>query len=101
MWTGRPVIEEVAARFEITFQIALMATLIGCFIAIPLGTMAALYRGTWVDTAIRMFAVAGLAVPSFWLGMLIILAHALEHRHPAAADLHADLQGSRPPISGS
>ena len=37
MWTGRPVIEEVAARFEITFQIALMATLIGCFIAIPLG----------------------------------------------------------------
>jgi peptide/nickel transport system permease protein len=74
MWTGRPVIEEVAARFEITFQIALMATLIGCFIAIPLGTMAALYRGTWVDTAVRIFAVAGLAVPSFWLGMLIILA---------------------------
>ena len=73
MWTGRPVIEEVAARFQITFQIALMATLIGCFIAIPLGTMAALYRGTWIDTAIRMFAVAGLAVPSFWLGMLIIL----------------------------
>lgn len=74
MWTGRPVIEEVAARFEITFQIALMATLIGCFIAIPLGTIAALYRGTWIDTAVRIFAVAGLAVPSFWLGMLIILA---------------------------
>ena len=74
MWTGRPVIEEVAARFEITFQVALMATLIGCLIAIPLGTLAALYRGTWIDTAIRMFAVAGLAVPSFWLGMLIVLA---------------------------
>ena len=73
MWTGRPVIEEVAARFEITFQIALMATLIGCLIAIPLGTFAALHRGTWIDTAIRLFAVAGLAVPSFWLGMLIIL----------------------------
>ena len=73
MWTGRPVIEEVAARFQITFQIALMATLIGCLIAIPLGTLAALHRGTWVDTAIRLFAVAGLAVPSFWLGMLIIL----------------------------
>ena len=73
MWTGRPVIEEVAARFEITFQIAIMATLIGCIIAIPLGTIAALYRDTWIDTLVRLFAVAGLAVPSFWLGMLIIM----------------------------
>lgn len=73
MWTGRPVIEEVAARFEITFQIAIMATLIGCIIAIPLGTVAALYRDTWIDTLVRLFAVAGLAVPSFWLGMLIIM----------------------------
>ncbi|MCX7310427.1 MAG: ABC transporter permease [Alphaproteobacteria bacterium] len=73
MWTGRPVIEEVAARFEITFQVAIMATLIGCILAIPLGTVAALYRGTWIDTLVRLFAVAGLAVPSFWLGMLIIM----------------------------
>ena len=73
MWTGRPVIEEIAARFEITFQIAVMATLIGCLIAIPLGTLAALFRGTWIDAAVRLFAVAGLAIPSFWLGMLIIL----------------------------
>ncbi|ARP99633.1 ABC transporter permease [Pseudorhodoplanes sinuspersici] len=74
MWTGRPVIEEVAARFEITFQIAIMATLIGCIIAVPLGTLGALYRGAWIDTLVRIFAVAGLAVPSFWLGMLIIMA---------------------------
>ncbi len=73
MWTGRPVIEEIAARFELTFQIALMATIIGTVIAIPLGTMAALFRGSWIDTAVRIFAVAGLAVPSFWLGMLIIM----------------------------
>jgi peptide/nickel transport system permease protein len=73
MWTGRPVIEEIAARFELTFQIALMATIIGTVIAIPLGTLAALFRGSWIDTAVRMFAVAGLAVPSFWLGMLIIM----------------------------
>jgi peptide/nickel transport system permease protein len=73
MWTGRPVIEEITARFELTFQIALMATIIGTVIAIPLGTLAALFRGSWIDTAVRMFAVAGLAVPSFWLGMLIIM----------------------------
>jgi peptide/nickel transport system permease protein len=73
MWSGRPVIEEVAARFEITFQIALMATIIGCLIAIPLGTLAALFRGTWIDSTVRLFAVAGLAVPSFWLGMLLIM----------------------------
>jgi peptide/nickel transport system permease protein len=42
-------------------------------IAIPLGTAAALFKDRWIDHAIRVFAITGLAVPSFWLGMLIIL----------------------------
>ncbi len=51
-----------------------MATILAIAIAIPLGTIAALYQNTWIDHIIRVFAIAGLAVPSFWLGMLIILA---------------------------
>ena len=39
----------------------------------PLGTLAAVYRDTWVDNVIRIVAVSGLAIPGFWLGMLIIL----------------------------
>ncbi len=73
MWTDRPVVEEIAIRFELSLQVAIMATVIGVIIAVPLGTLAALLRGTWVDYAVRIASIGGLAVPSFWLGMLIML----------------------------
>jgi len=73
MWTGRPVIEEISSRLELSMQVALMATVLAILIAIPLGTLSALFKNTWIDQVIRLFAIAGLAVPSFWLGMVIIL----------------------------
>jgi peptide/nickel transport system permease protein len=50
-----------------------MAAIISVLIAIPLGTISALFRDTWIDYVVRVFTIAGLAVPSFWLGMLTIL----------------------------
>jgi len=73
MWTGRPVIQEIGSRLGLSMQVAIMATVLAVSISIPLGTIAALYNNTWIDHVIRTFAIAGLAVPSFWLGMLIIL----------------------------
>jgi peptide/nickel transport system permease protein len=73
MWTGRPVIDEISSRLELSLQVAIMATILATLIALPLGTIAALYKDTWIDQVIRVFAIAGLAVPSFWLGMLMIL----------------------------
>jgi peptide/nickel transport system permease protein len=73
MWTGRPVIDEIASRLQLSLQVAIMATILAVVIALPLGTISALYKDTWIDHLIRVFAIAGLAVPSFWLGMLIIL----------------------------
>ena len=73
MWTGRPVIDEIGSRLGLSLQVAIMATLLAVAISIPLGTLAALYKDTWIDHTIRVFAIAGLAVPSFWVGMLIIL----------------------------
>ena len=73
MWTGRPVWDEISSRFQLSFQVAIMATILATIIAIPLGTLAALFKDTWIDRLIQVFAIAGLAVPSFWLGMLIIL----------------------------
>lgn len=73
MWTGRPVVEEISSRLELSMQVALMATFLAIIIAIPLGTLSALFKDTWIDQVIRVFAIAGLAVPSFWLGMIIIL----------------------------
>ena len=74
LWTGDSVAREIAVRIPVSFQIALMATFIAILIAIPLGTISALYRDTWIDHSVRVLAVSGLAIPSFWLGMLIILA---------------------------
>ena len=74
MWTERPVMEEIALRFELSFQVAIMATIIAILIAVPLGTLAALYRDTWVDYLVRIVTIGGLSIPSFWFGMLIMLA---------------------------
>ena len=73
MWTGRPVVQEIGVRLGLTLQVSFMAAIIAVVIAVPLGTISALYRDTWIDYAVRIFAIAGLAVPSFWLGMLIIM----------------------------
>ena len=74
MWTGRPVAEEIGIRLGLTLQVAVMAAVISVLIAVPLGTLSALFRDTWIDYTIRIITIAGLAVPSFWLGMLIIIA---------------------------
>lgn len=73
MWTGRPVGDEIALRFQVSLQIALMATFFAVILSIPMGVASAVYRNTWVDYVVRSFSIAGIAMPSFWLGILIIL----------------------------
>ena len=73
MWTGAPIIEEIKLRAALSFQLAVMATLIAVVLAIPMGVVAALKQDTWVDYAVRIFSIAGLATPSFWLGIVFIL----------------------------
>ena len=73
MWTGRPIIEEVTLRFQLSLQVAIMATIAATILAIPLGTISAVKQDTWVDYVVRGFSIAGLAMPSFWLGILMIL----------------------------
>jgi len=72
MWTGRPIVEEISLRFELSLMIAVLATLTATVIAIPLGTIAAIKQDTWIDYVVRSFSIAGIAIPSFWFGILII-----------------------------
>jgi peptide/nickel transport system permease protein len=74
MWSGKPVSYEIAARFPISLEIAILATVVAVVIAIPFGTVSALKQNSLVDLVVRVIAIAGLATPSFWLGILIILA---------------------------
>jgi peptide/nickel transport system permease protein len=73
MWTGAPIIEEIRLRFALSLQLAIMSTIIAVVMAIPLGVIAALRQDSWVDYVVRIFSIAGLATPSFWLGILFIL----------------------------
>jgi peptide/nickel transport system permease protein len=73
MWTGRSVAYEIGIRLELSLQVAVMATILAVLLALPLGTLSAIFKDTWIDQSIRVFSIAGLAVPSFWLGMIIIL----------------------------
>ena len=68
-----PISEEIKLRFALSLQLALMASCIATLLAIPLGILAAVKQDTWVDYAVRVFSIAGLATPSFWLGILMIL----------------------------
>jgi len=74
LWTERPVLQEIGGRIGLTLELAILSTVLAVIIAFPLGTLAALFRGTWLDYVIRVITIGGLAVPSFWFGMLIILA---------------------------
>ena len=73
MWSGKPVTTEILARLPISLEIAVLATTVAIGIAIPLGTISALKQNTWIDVAVRVFAIGGIATPSFWLGIVSIL----------------------------
>lgn len=73
MWSGHPVVHEIAQRLPVSMQIAVMATVIAVALAIPLGTISALKENTWLDHFVRMFAIAGIATPSFWLGIMSLV----------------------------
>ena len=60
-----------------TLQLAVVALLLQLLIGVPLGVIAALKRGTWIDGAVRVFGVAGHAVPAFWLGLVLIVVFAV------------------------
>jgi peptide/nickel transport system permease protein len=74
MWTGAPIYEEIKLRFAVSLQVAIMATVVAVVLAIPLGIISAIKQDTWVDYAVRIFSIAGLATPSFWLGIVFILS---------------------------
>jgi len=76
----RPVTELIAAALPNTLELALLALLISLGVGIPLGVLAARFRGTWIDSLVRLLAVAGHAIPTFWLGLVFILVFAVRLR---------------------
>lgn len=74
---AKPITEVIASAFPVTLQLTFLGVLIAVVISLVFGVLAALYRDTWVDQIIRVFSVAAIATPSFWLGILLIQWFAL------------------------
>ena len=81
MWTGKPITTEIALRFELSVEVAILATITGVVIALPLGIISAVKQNTWMDYCVRSFSIAGIAMPSFWLGIIIILGLLITTQH--------------------
>jgi peptide/nickel transport system permease protein len=73
MWSGNPVWQEILARLPVSLEVAILATVIAILIAIPLGTISALRENTGLDHVVRVLAIAGIATPSFWLGIMSLI----------------------------
>lgn len=75
--TGQPVVTELRARFPATLALALTALVLGLLIAIPLAVASAAAQGTAVDHVARILALAGVSMPSYWLGYVLMLLFAV------------------------
>ncbi|MBF0678827.1 MAG: ABC transporter permease [Devosia sp.] len=67
-----PVIDEVMRAFPITLQLTFLGLIIAVVFSLLLGVIAAIYRDRWPDQVIRIFSIASLSTPSFWLAVLLI-----------------------------
>jgi peptide/nickel transport system permease protein len=76
----RPVLEMIQASLPNTLLLATTALALTVIIGVPLGVLAARYRGSFVDQAIRILGVAGHAVPIFWFGLMFILILSVQFR---------------------
>jgi peptide/nickel transport system permease protein len=73
LWTGTPVINEIKQRWPVTFELGILALLVTQIIALPIGIYSAIRQDSWGDYFARSFAIVCIAVPSFWLGTLVIV----------------------------
>jgi peptide/nickel transport system permease protein len=73
LWTGRPVAGEILVHLGPTVELTLLALTLGAGLAVPLGCVMAQTRGRKADVFMRVGAIAGLTIPSFWLGIVLIL----------------------------
>lgn len=76
--TGRPVADQILSQLPATIELTLASLAIAVLVGVPLGVLAAVRRGTWVDSLSMVVALVGVSMPNFWLGLLLILTFSLQ-----------------------
>lgn len=72
--TGTPVMKEILSRFPLTFEMATLTMIVSVMTAVPLGIVMAIRQDGLLDYSLRVISVTGLALPTFWTGVLMLLA---------------------------
>ena len=72
MWYGDPVWSELKQKFPTTLELTILAFVIGFTLAVPLGILSAVKQDSWIDYIARAFSFTGIAIPTFWAGILTI-----------------------------
>jgi ABC-type dipeptide/oligopeptide/nickel transport system permease component len=70
--TGRPVVTEIASRLPASAELTLLGLILSMVIAVPLGILAAVKQGSWIDHTCRIVATAGVSLPVFFTGLLLV-----------------------------
>jgi len=73
-----PVIDMLVTRVPVTLELALLSILLAMAIGVPAGIVAARWRNSWLDVVVSLIAMAGVAVPYFWMGILLVMVFALQ-----------------------
>jgi peptide/nickel transport system permease protein len=74
LWYKTPVWDQLKDRFLVTMELAVMAMLLAFWVAVPLGITSAVKQDTGFDYLSRVFSTIGIALPTFWLGILVVYA---------------------------
>lgn len=86
--TGQPVVLEILERLPNTLILMISSFVITLLITIPLGAYSAVKKNTWFDNFVTIFSFAGMAIPSFWLGLMLMLLFAVKlHMLPATGNI--------------
>jgi peptide/nickel transport system permease protein len=78
--TNRPVLEEARSRFPATVELTMAALGLACLVGVSAGVISAIWRGSAADHASRVLSLAGISIPIFWLGLVLIWIFAVQLR---------------------
>jgi peptide/nickel transport system permease protein len=77
LFTRRPIVEDLAHRLPATIELTVVAMIVSVLAGVPLGVVSALWRNSLLDHGLRVLTVSGLAIASFWLGIILQLLFAM------------------------
>jgi peptide/nickel transport system permease protein len=72
-WTSEPLIDQVLRRGPISAEIAILAVIISWVAGVPVGLLSAMRRNSWIDNLARVGVTMSMAIPSFWIGLIMVL----------------------------